>query len=345
MFFEPTYFEARATAFLSRQGATVLRSYRVPIHAARYGQRPEVDALIVDPSGGEPQMCEFKSYRLDVADLDQIEAKYRQLTPFGVVVLAPSFTAAAAARTDRFVRTVEFVPDVDALRDYYDSSFVAAVPDVARDWMSSGLHHFRYLMPSRSPTSQKRFINQIDKRIRTPGQLRREILDRMPQPPTRVFWTTAEYRNPKWLFYGEGSPVSTALWACDIDGPDLHHGISPCTYRDGVGCSLCTRFSTLAAMRLNTWLAARGEAVKLQLDSGRRGIHLYVSARARQMLIERQAQRELVADGLRLDLGTMNHERAVVGFPGSLHGYGMTPVAPVASEPRALAGILPYRRR
>jgi DNA primase small subunit len=341
--YEPTYYESRATAYLASQGLDVIRNVRLPVVGRRYANRPEIDALALRENLDEPRLYEFKSYPLTPTDIEGIAFKYRIISPFGVTVVAPSIPGRDLGYGP-LIETIEFNPDLSEITDYYANDFVASMPDMVREALSTGLHHIRYLMPHRAPGRQKRFMNQIDKRLKSPEKIRHEILNRLPEPPTRIFWTPASFRNPKWLFAGEGDPIETSLWACDIDGTDLHEGITPCLYAGSPVCESCYKFASLAARQLSSWLSVRGHHVILTLDSGRRGFHLYVDNAARELLIMTASQRNLIEVGIRLDLGSLRHARALVGMPGSLHGFTMLPVVPSARVDDSRAELLPYRR-
>ena len=344
MYYDPLFYESRAAAMLVEQGQAISRNVRIPVMGKQFAHRPEVDAIAFQAGGEEPRLFEFKSYPLTSQDLDSIEAKYRQLTPFGVTVIAPSLPRRST--NNAYLRSMEFRPDLSAITRYYAESFVNNIPALVLERLANGLHHIRYLMPTRARTRQRRFFNQIDKRIRSARDLRREILDRLPEPPVRVYWSTATFRNPKWLFHGEGRPIDLALWACDIDGPDLHAGLVPCSYSMDAVCPDCLRYSSIAAGMTTVLLEESGHRVSLTVDSGRRGTHLYIDQAARDSLMTTEARRRQLASGLRLDFGSLESPRALVGLPGSLHGYSMRPVVEI--EPVTDVAIedweLPYRR-
>jgi hypothetical protein len=349
MFFEPQFYECQAAIFLARSELEVARNVRLPVVGARPATYPEVDALAYSMNGQYVRLVEIKSYPLSDDDLLKVVAKYSRLSSWPVLVIAPSFSPSwdsSRHLRDRKVEVLPFTPDLDQMRSYYEHEFLSNIPSSIAQKIQSGLHHFRYLMPTRSPHRQSRFLNQIDKHIRSVEALRNEVVNRLPVPPARIFWTPLEYRNPKWLYRGEGHPLAEATCVVDLDGTDMHAALTPCRIGSEGTCETCYRVAFNAAALVARDLEDHDYSVSLTLDSGRRGYHLYTEGSAKKYLLSAATRNRHLIQGIRIDLGTLQNRRCVVAFPGSLHGYTSKPIRQVElpSGSSDIVNHLPYLR-
>lgn len=331
MYYDPQFYETRALGYAARL-------FRTPVHAnvrlvdprADLSREVEIDGLI-DIKGQETAL-EVKSYPLDENALTGIVAKYRGLNFHHLKVIAPSFERASTPTTDVVVETVPFVPDLSELLTYYAKP-EDEMPAWFRNELETGWHHVRYKLAKRGRSSNTRFLNQIDKRIRSFHDFRREVVDRIghQNPPIKVYWSPKRWLSPKDLYFRNRPNVDLGgPLVFDIDGIRIHeHHVSCLITGPDALCEYCFRFAKQHAQRLVTLLREHGFSKIEVLFSGRQGFHIYVLDEPVTLGQRSQVLRAIKQRKIKIDTQVTLNGRGILGMPMSVHGYTMMPVMPV----------------
>lgn len=115
-------------------------------------------------------------------------------------IVAPGFRDEIRDKID--IEYIEFHPNLSLIKKFY-KDWEINLPFSLKKELATGKHHFRYKLAKRSKDSIARFINQMDKKIKTEKDIYKEINLRIPysNPPVRIYWSTAKWLSPKDLYF------------------------------------------------------------------------------------------------------------------------------------------------
>jgi len=327
--FEPKFYEVRALAHLAKTlGKPIHTNYRLFQPNVPLYERPEIDGYL--ELDGKEWVIEAKSYPLIQTDVEDIVTKLSSLGFSRIIIIAPQI------HTDRPIgnselELVPFEPDLSPITAYYRHNDVLTDGWVHEELLT-GWYHFRYKLAERGPTKLRWIVNQTDKRIKADQNLRREILSRiLPRvTPIRVYWSINQWLSPKDLYFAQRPNVLISRRVLfDIDGDRIHLPFFPCVFNEEGMCEYCFFFAKQHTSRLIELLNAKGFCNLRVVFSGWRGFHVYV-------LDEIESERsisELVRTArdlkIQIDQRVTLDVKAVVGVPGTLHGYSMKPLRTV----------------
>lgn len=306
----------------------VLTNVREPRPNTNRFQSPEVDGVIED--GTRRIVIEAKSYGLGQVEVDEILLKYRQIVRDEMYIIAPSFEQQLAL--PRHVHAICFLPDFSRIQNaYLEPPY--QLPEGLEHELALGDHHFRYASACRRKRDATNFRNQVDKKMKTVAQVLRDIR-RQSHPcdlPIRVFWSISGWLFPKELFFSSyPNQLLRRGLAFDIDGSAIHNASTPCKLLPGsTTCTTCLTVAKDATKQLLVFLAAQGFSRLQIVFSGRQGFHVYV---LQQDLRESEVQKIVQAvknAGIPIDINLALDRKAVLTFPGSIHGLTMLRAVPV----------------
>ena len=291
-------------------------------------QSPEIDGLI--EIGSRRLLIEVKSFALNQTEIGQILTKYSSIGFDELLIVSPAFKPDRSL--PRNVQLIPFHPDLSALRETY-SRQTYTLPRGLELELGSGEHHFRYVSAARRRREVATFRNQVDKKIKNVPQVLRDI-QRQKRPgdlPVRVFWSVSRWLFPKELFFASYSNhlVRRGL-VFDIDGSAIHNNSSACELRPGDSvCLRCLEAARKAAIDLTSFLGAHGFSGGQVVFSGRQGFHIYILEAQLRGHELRQLIQEVQGEGIPVDADFTLNDKAVVTFPGSIHGSTMLRAVPV----------------
>jgi hypothetical protein len=329
--YETKFYEWQALGHVANLlNLPVLTNVRQVRPGSSHFQSPEIDGMIHDD--GKIILIEVKSFNLAQGDIDLILKKYSRFEYEKLLIVAPHYQC----RTDppANVSLLSFVPDFSVIQKTYLQQEYR-LPDALQEELSSGDHHFRFMLPSRSSNQVSAFRNQVDKKIKSVAAVLREIRREahLSNFPLRVFWSVSRWLFPKELFFSSyrNHLISRGI-VFDIDGSVIHNPLSPCELRPGQSfCTHCVRAAKRDTVRLLGLLHSKGRENVQVVFSGRQGFHVYVlGEELRETEIE-GLLRDISAEHISIDTKLARDPKAVVTFPGSVHALTMLTATPVTN--------------
>lgn len=335
LFYDGYFYEAQALIELAKVSPVRL-GLRLRDFDKPYREWKELDGVqIID---GREYAIEVKSYPLAAQNIINIVSRYRPEGFKRFKIVAPAFEKMGSTIEDCEVECIGFRPNLEPIRAYYASNCVALTPNLNSE-LEGGKHHFRYKLAFRARNKPVRFLNQIDKRIKSISDIRSEILRRLPRdnPPVRVYWSTCQWLSPKQLYFSrEANYVIGGPLVFDVDGPKIHCHKFPCYVGPSGLCEYCFYSAKVHTMKLVDFLNQKyGLSITETVFSGRQGFHLYVfdwkaKDTMQKELIERtKLLRNVKMAGIDVDELVTADVKHVVSFPSSLHAYTLRPVMPI----------------
>lgn len=335
LFFDPFFYEARAIHYLAKEHPVVY-GVRIRRFSKPYREWPEVDGI--QEIDGKEFAIEIKSFPLSVNKLHSIVKRYKQFGFERFKIIAPYFFKKVDYIANCEVNCIEYRPNLRVIEEYYKKLHHNYITKRLEVELNTGFHHFRYKLAFRSKRKPARFLNQVDKRIKSLQSLKKEILRRIPKwnPPIRVYWSTMRWLFPKQLYFAKdtnyllGGPL-----VFDIDGSKIHGKLHPCYIDESGICNYCILYAKLHTMKLLDFLYKRNLTDVEIVFSGRQGFHIYVldwktSTNTNEEKVKRlKLLDEIKRNGIKVDERVTNDLKHVVTFPGSLHGYSMRRVTPI----------------
>jgi hypothetical protein len=264
----------------------------------------------------------------------KIWTKYQGLGYSSIVVVAPEFCIDTPLSLA--IKAIAFIPDATPLREAYITGELPGQfpPEILRE-LSVGGHHFRYSSLNRAKGESATYRNQVDKSISTIPQLFRDIrrLTIKNTPPARVFWSVSRWLFPKDLFNAsQRNHLLSRGLVFDIDGNHIHVAEKPCEILPGeVTCRACLVAAKDATLSLLDFLKNAGLTNLSVVFSGRRGFHVYVLG---ETLAEHHVQKlvkSIENAAIPIDSRHALDPKAVVTFPGSIHGFTMRRAVPISN--------------
>jgi hypothetical protein len=279
---------------------------------------------------GKTILIEVKSFNLAQGDIDLILKKYSRFKYERLLIVAPHYYRKTDPPAN--VTLICFVPDLSVIQKAYLQQEYG-LPRALQEELSSGDHHFRFMLPSRSGNQVSAFRNQVDKKIKSVAAVLREIRreGHLNNFPLRVFWSISRWLFPKELFFSSypNHLISRGI-VFDIDGSVIHNPLLPCELQPGQSfCAHCVHAAKRHTVRLLGLLRSKGRENIEVVFSGRQGFHVYVFGdELRETEIEDLIY-DISAEQISVDKKLARDPKAVVTFPGSVHALTMLTASPV----------------
>lgn len=322
--YDPQFYEFQSLQFISKkEKSPIIANYIVPDYNIPLSHRNELDAVAKNAN------YEIKSYPLKKNSIEEIKNKIASISPsIPIVIICPHYEYDSQIN-DKF-KIYNFNPNLNLIRKFYQD-WSPKFSQYLQNELSTGKHNFRYRLAERSISSQHRYINQIDKKIKNYENLKKEIVTRTPKnnPPIKILWSTRRWFSPKDLFFKYRSNIYLdGPLVFDIDGQLAHHAYQPCAINPKTGlCDMCIFFSKRETKRLIKKIKLfRSKKIETYF-SGRSGFHTYVYDWKKvntESLIKGIWQ-----DKIKIDPSVTINNKSEIGFPLSLNatsGYILSKV-------------------
>ena len=321
MYYDPTYYEYQANWFIAKMFNTPIQiNVRLPDFSVPFHRRNELDGLLI--KNDEEIPIEIKSFPLSKKDVEIIQKKYKKMHFYNIIIVAPKVP-------ENINYAFSFIPNEKVIRNFYENWSPNLTEGIISE-LANGKHHFRYKLLRRSEHKNTRFLNQVDKRIKSIETLKKDIL-RTPKnsPPVRVYWSTHRWLDPKGLYYkNQRSYILGGLLVFDIDGSKIHKSYFDCVINKNGLCEYCFRYAKIHTQRLLNLLQEESRISNLEVwFSGRQGFHIYAFSDTycdsyyRKNILDKIIQEKIIVD----DVVTSDQKR-IITFPGTLHAYSLRKV-------------------